>query len=1049
MTERGRAGACAPRSRRSPSTTPLPSSQRVVTRLEAGGQTLERHDRAVRARRRAAAALRAPPRRRGAAGPAADAAPGWPGGRGRPARGARGRLGSQGRAPVTARARGEGHPATIGYHIRSARRRAGCRAIRRRLTGERLDDTGVRRRPSRRRLPADRQEPEPVPILDRPAGSRRPARPDRRPSSTELAEEIRETIIRTVARHRRPPRVARWASSRSRSRCTGCWSRRATGSSGTPATRPTPTSCSPGALERFETLRQLDGVGGFPRRSESEHDVFDGGHAGHRPVDRGRACADRPATLRHATGADRGRGRRRGAPERPLARGAQRHRPPPDPAPDRAQRQRDVASARRSAALSKYLSEIKLSQRLAAEPKAPTTRATAAHPDGRPAACRAVAPGPPVGASARPAGPAVRGPRASPTSACCPATTGRAGAHLPARARARRPGARPRPDPEGEGLQPAEKDRSASTAPPCRRCDPSPTPTPDRPRTAMAGSRSPAERRGASREPTRARRRPHRHGDRRSHGRTRPRSRRPGSSRVDAQNTRKRPNYTPPSPRSWSAPRRTTGASSRITAGMPTGTGLAASQARSRTASSTSASPSSTRSPWRPAWRWPAMRPVVALYSTFSQRAFDQLVHDVCQNDLPVLLAIDRAGLVGRGRDQPPGHVHPARPARSLPNLVIGSPEGRAGAARHGRTALGQDGPDRPPLPARRRRGLAGSRARGPADRPRRGPARGPRPAARRLRADRRSARWRRPSALAAARLVGRRHQRPLGEAARRAADPRPGRRQAAGGHVRSTRRPNSLQTSVSTRPPRSRRSRSCWNAARPSAICLAPSCERRPAGRRACRTSRAPVQRSGADREVRVEQCREAGEAAAEVGLRVLRLRVDVHLAVLADEPAELATQLRRPGFDRLARLREERVGVVDEPAERADRVLQQLARHVPDVVRAEPVVGRARECRHRHAGRRERRQERAVEREALHRVVLVADHVEQPAEPAGACLRVERADLPEVAGGEVRLVGVGVADRREHRQAPAGVQVRAALRGTDASAAASRTEDWPVARA
>ena len=35
-----------------------------------------------------------------------------------------------------------------------------------------------------------------------------------------------------------------------------------------------------GRMEGFETLRQLDGVGGFPRRSESDHDVFDGGHAG-------------------------------------------------------------------------------------------------------------------------------------------------------------------------------------------------------------------------------------------------------------------------------------------------------------------------------------------------------------------------------------------------------------------------------------------------------------------------------------------------------------------------------------------------------------------------------------------------------------------------------------------------------------------------------------------------------------------------------------------------------------------------------------------------
>src|SRR3954471_22861846 len=35
-----------------------------------------------------------------------------------------------------------------------------------------------------------------------------------------------------------------------------------------------------GRLENFGTLRQLGGVGGFPRRTESKHDVFDGGHAG-------------------------------------------------------------------------------------------------------------------------------------------------------------------------------------------------------------------------------------------------------------------------------------------------------------------------------------------------------------------------------------------------------------------------------------------------------------------------------------------------------------------------------------------------------------------------------------------------------------------------------------------------------------------------------------------------------------------------------------------------------------------------------------------------
>jgi 1-deoxy-D-xylulose-5-phosphate synthase len=67
-------------------------------------------------------------------------------------------------------------------------------------------------------------------------------------------------------------------------------------------------------------------------------------------------------------------------------------------------------------------------------------------------------------------------------------------------------------------------------------------------------------------------------------------------------------------------------------------------------------------------------RPVVALYSTFSQRAYDQLVHDVCQNNLPVLLAIDRAGLVGEDGTSHQG-MFTLSPQRALPNLVIGSPK--------------------------------------------------------------------------------------------------------------------------------------------------------------------------------------------------------------------------------------------------------------------------------------------------------------------------------------------------------------------------------------
>ena len=68
------------------------------------------------------------------------------------------------------------------------------------------------------------------------------------------------------------------------------------------------------------------------------------------------------------------------------------------------------------------------------------------------------------------------------------------------------------------------------------------------------------------------------------------------------------------------------------------------------------------------------LRPVVALYSTFSQRAYDGLVHDVCQNEVPVLLALDRSGLVGEDGTSHQGmFMLPAM--RSLPNLAIGSPK--------------------------------------------------------------------------------------------------------------------------------------------------------------------------------------------------------------------------------------------------------------------------------------------------------------------------------------------------------------------------------------
>jgi 1-deoxy-D-xylulose-5-phosphate synthase len=86
------------------------------------------------------------------------------------------------------------------------------------------------------------------------------------------------------------------------------------------------------------------------------------------------------------------------------------------------------------------------------------------------------------------------------------------------------------------------------------------------------------------------------------------------------------------------------------------------------------------------------MRPVVALYSTFSQRAYDQIVHDVCQNDLPVLLALDRSGLVGEDGTSHQG-MFMLPGMRSLPNLVIGSPKDEQELRDLVVTALAHDGP--------------------------------------------------------------------------------------------------------------------------------------------------------------------------------------------------------------------------------------------------------------------------------------------------------------------------------------------------------------------
>ncbi len=68
------------------------------------------------------------------------------------------------------------------------------------------------------------------------------------------------------------------------------------------------------------------------------------------------------------------------------------------------------------------------------------------------------------------------------------------------------------------------------------------------------------------------------------------------------------------------------------------------------------------------------LRPVVAVYSTFLQRAYDEIVHDVCLQNLPVLFAVDRGGVVGEDGPTHQG-LFDLSFLRTVPNLVIMAPK--------------------------------------------------------------------------------------------------------------------------------------------------------------------------------------------------------------------------------------------------------------------------------------------------------------------------------------------------------------------------------------
>ena len=86
------------------------------------------------------------------------------------------------------------------------------------------------------------------------------------------------------------------------------------------------------------------------------------------------------------------------------------------------------------------------------------------------------------------------------------------------------------------------------------------------------------------------------------------------------------------------------------------------------------------------------LKPVVAIYSTFLQRAYDQLIHDVALQNLPVVFALDRAGLVGADGATHAGNYDIAF-TRCIPNMSVACPADEAECRQLLTTAYEQDHP--------------------------------------------------------------------------------------------------------------------------------------------------------------------------------------------------------------------------------------------------------------------------------------------------------------------------------------------------------------------
>ncbi len=416
-----------------------------------------------------------------------------------------------------------------------------------------------------------------------------------------------------------------------------------------------------GRLERFGTLRQLDGVGGFPRRSESEHDVFDGGHAG--------------TGLSIAEGLAEARDLRHGLERIAVVVGdaALMSGLSLEALNDIGHRQtqmlivlndNEMSISPTVGAFSKYLSQIKLSRTWWR---------------GKSAYDRTVERIPVVG------GTVLELSRRFRKSVVNFAQPGQLFEDLGITYIGVVPGhdlhhlletlgrALDLPGPtivhvrthKGRGFRPAEADQvgfHGAALPPIAVAGAAAA-VAAAPR-ATAGSPMPTESMTDDAAPP---------------------------ARV-AEAPKKHPNYTAVFAAELielaRADRRIVG----ITAGMPTGTGMAKFQAEFPNRMFDVGIAEQHALTMATGLAMGGMRPVVALYSTFLQRAFDQTVHDVCQNDQPVLIAVDRAGLVGEDGTSHQGmFTLPAQ--RQLPNLVIASPKDEQELRSLLHTGLGQDHP--------------------------------------------------------------------------------------------------------------------------------------------------------------------------------------------------------------------------------------------------------------------------------------------------------------------------------------------------------------------